>query len=116
MKTIAVTEHRDDVAATWKAVAKHGMVELTHRNLGSMVLMTVEHHEALLTQAKLGEVECDDGWIEWSGGDNPVPGNEVELVFRDDQEMVYSSNFMDWSSDGRCGDIIRYRVIKGATS
>lgn len=111
---IAVTEHRDDVAATWKAVAKHGMVELTHRNLDNMVLMTVELYDALITQAELGEVVCDDGWIVWSGGDNPAPGKMVEIrcaSYPARDILSARSDEFYWKNDGYLADIIRYRVI-----
>lgn len=66
-------------------------------------------------------VECDcqfelqeqgDGWIEWRGGNCPVPVNSrVDIKFRDgDIGLAQSANW-DWSHRGYRSDIIAYRII-----
>lgn len=118
---IKASIHKRNVADTWNQVAKEGIIEIDHRDRPNMVILTVEHHEALLTQAKIGEVECDDdGWIDWSGGDNPASGkmvNTIMLGYEDSpDEHDVESDRLRWTCNGFHGDIIRYRVIEGAKS
>jgi len=58
-----------------------------------------------------------DGWIEWSGGENPMPGQAVEVMFRDLYEVNaedraratrHSSN-VSWKHWGTSSDIIAFR-------
>lgn len=56
----------------------------------------------------------DDGWIEWHGGDCPVPaGTKVDLRFR---EMEDSCNVFahvwSWISLGSHADIVAYRIAE----
>ena len=50
-----------------------------------------------------------EGWIEWQGGENPVPGAVVECVFRDEPNSMPSDDLV-WLHEGRAGDIVAYRV------
>lgn len=58
----------------------------------------------------------DGEWIEWSGGENPVPGERVEIRTRYDADrsaVGRSSTFhWQWFSDNSDyeGDIIAYRI------
>ena len=56
----------------------------------------------------------DDGWIEWNGGDCPVPPRaEIKLGFRDGFEGSSTSpDDLRWDHAGSNGDIIAYKVIK----
>lgn len=138
---ITTSHHKRHITETWDAVLKHGSVVITKRGSKDMILMTTELHEALMAQAKVGEVVCDehkeltaalkkstrlvakgrladDGWIDWSGGDNPVPGKRVYYELRWGSGSAGPSNALRWhhsASDSEL-DIIRYRVIEGATS
>lgn len=60
-----------------------------------------------------------DGWIEWHGGECPVPGGvQVAVRFQDGREPPRGiGQHWDWShlpaQDSRaCGNIIAYRVVK----
>lgn len=55
-----------------------------------------------------------DGWIEWGGGENPVPGATVE--FRVSSPSEAEANFLRWDHKGVYGDIVAYRVTKEASS
>lgn len=55
-----------------------------------------------------------DGWIEWKGGECPVPqGTLVDIKLRDGR-TVYDGNCggFRWSHTGMTGDIIAYRIVK----
>lgn len=80
--------------------------------------VTREQYEAALA-AK------NDGWIEWGGGECPVPrGTLVDVRYRngeenhhvgagvpfDDTGSNHDRNAMDWEDDGSLLDIIAYRL------
>lgn len=127
---IKASIHKRNVTKTWDAVLEHGSVIITKRGSSDMILMTVEHHEALLTQAKLSNGSLlkdmydndsdDDGWIAWKGGDNPVPGKRVQITMcgwpDEINHETTSSDDQEWQRERNDFDIIRYRVIEGATS
>lgn len=55
----------------------------------------------------------DDGWIEWSGGIDPVKRDQlVEVIFRDGTKMSDECEVFLWNHDGSSGDIIKFRVLK----
>lgn len=62
-----------------------------------------------------------DGWIEWGGGECPVPvGMLVDVIHRSGEGHLSQPAGVaaapphgyaeDWSHDGALGDIVRYRV------
>jgi len=62
----------------------------------------------------------DDGWISWSGGENPVPGKCVETRHRSGKEYTGKDAEMSdwwyqgpgfWIHDGTSSDIIAYRIV-----
>lgn len=58
----------------------------------------------------------DDGWIEWHGGECPVPaGTLIDLRFRDGDvlERVMSYEWR-WCHEGWDADIVAYRISKPA--
>jgi hypothetical protein len=62
-----------------------------------------------------------EGWIEWHGGENPVPGQAVNLrqiAYKNDDGYAWESDAQDWkrSKQGEAGDIIAYRVVTPAVS
>ena len=55
----------------------------------------------------------DDGWIEWRGGECPVPAETlVWIKFRDGSVTNYISKAegWEWEHHGSVGDIIAYKV------
>lgn len=87
-----------------------------HRKYGETgVKITREQYEAALA-AK------NDGWIEWGGGECPVPrGTLVDVRYRDGRQLnALSANdgtlnprdasFVFWRNDGSEKDIIAYRL------
>lgn len=56
----------------------------------------------------------EEGWIEWRGGENPVPGERVDTRFRGftiDEQTNDPSESWVWNHFGGSGDIIAYRVV-----
>lgn len=54
----------------------------------------------------------NDGWIEWGGGECPVPQEcSVEVRFRE-RAQNGGRSLWDWSHCGGSKDIIAYRVIE----
>lgn len=60
----------------------------------------------------------DDGWIEWRGGECPVPhGVVVDVkhghgkIFRNQRAGCRGFAHF-WDKTGSCGDIVAYRVVK----
>ena len=56
----------------------------------------------------------DDGWIEWNGGERPVPdGTKTFLKFRDGEGFCTACpQAQEWGHYDRGYDIIAYKVIK----
>ncbi len=52
-------------------------------------------------------------WIEWNGGENPVPGKRVNVKFRDGWvgPNGEESEFWGWGQNGLAGDIAAYQVV-----
>lgn len=57
--------------------------------------------------------EDNDGWIEWSGGECPVPrGSETTIRFRDGDETTDTiPHLWNWEHDNDEADIIAYRIV-----
>lgn len=53
-------------------------------------------------------------WIDWNGGENPVPGKEINVRFRDgiEDHLPEDSGIWTWAHEGHAGDIIAYRVVE----
>ncbi len=67
----------------------------------------------------VGWGKCDaDGWMPWSGGENPVPGQRVQWRTRNETDRVMSvlSNNLDWTHECRRGfdPIIAFRLAPTA--
>lgn len=69
-----------------------------------------EKHEQLKAQPE----ESMDGWIEWAGGYNPVPGKLVRVAVRQGTKTIFPSESEKWRwSHKETGyDIIAYRVVE----
>lgn len=52
----------------------------------------------------------DDDWIEWAGGENPVPGQMVEARFRGGATEVDLSDDWYWQHSGCHSDLVAYRL------
>jgi len=62
----------------------------------------------------MGDDPQDDGWIEWGGGECPVPGDtQVEVMLRSGACLRNQpAKWLDWKKSGHSSDIIAYRIIK----
>lgn len=71
-----------------------------------------EKHEHLKARPE----ESMEGWIEWAGGKNPVPGKKVMYKLRDGDESrkPVLSDDLRWEmvDDSYAADIIAYRVVE----
>jgi hypothetical protein len=81
----------------------------------------------VVTETKDGSPKPkSDGWIEWSGGEMPVPeGTRVHTKYRDGGEAIVKAGTYDtnclldsgrvalsWTHSGGSGDIITYKLYK----
>ncbi len=94
-----------------------------HNKGGADDLRKVIHYAELALEAQYGQPVADaletitagdDGWIEWNGGECPIPsGMPVDVVFRDNSSMeLWFANSVAWHHSGGAKDIIKYRVVK----
>lgn len=69
-----------------------------------------EKHEHLKAQPE----ESMEGWIEWAGGENPVPGKLVRVTIRQGTKTIFPSKSEKcrWSHKETGYDIIAYRVVE----
>ena len=67
-------------------------------------------------EAALAEPQADaDGWIPWSGGECPVHGRvPVEIQAKSGRKQTGPAEVWEWRHFGHRGDIIAYRIAKGA--
>ena len=67
-------------------------------------------------EAALAEPQADaDGWIPWSGGECLVyAGVRVEVLLRNGKKRQEEPGWLFWSHGQLDGDIIAYRIAKGA--
>jgi hypothetical protein len=84
-------------------------------------LEKIKHYAELLIELETKALEkitaCDDGWIEWKGGDCPVPKDAtVQVEYRGYSNSSIQSNhsagILEWNHLGIHDDIIKYRVVK----
>lgn len=80
---------------------------------GHLALTSAYHLQALeIALPILEQQERGDGWIEWGGGNCPVPENSrVDIKFRDGDIGLEQGPNWDWSHLGYRSDIIAYRII-----
>lgn len=60
-----------------------------------------------------------DGWIEWRGGECPVPAGvqlDVRLRFGNAFSAIRRAPALRWTHEGNPGDIVAYRLIRGEPS
>ena len=67
-------------------------------------------------EAALAAPQADaDGWIPWSGGECPVPaGVRVDVLLRNGKKRQEEPGWLFWGHGQLDGDIIAYRIAKGA--
>jgi hypothetical protein len=84
-------------------------------------LEKIKHYAELLIELETKALEkitaCDDGWIEWKGGECPVPKDAtVQVEYRGYSNSSIQSNhsagILEWNHLGIHDDIIKYRVVK----
>lgn len=54
-------------------------------------------------------------WIEWHGGEQPVPnGTKVDVILNDgtDDSECFNAEEFRWDHWGSAGDIVKYRVVE----
>ncbi|WP_313444560.1 hypothetical protein [Brevundimonas sp.] len=57
----------------------------------------------------------ESGWIPWSGGENPVPGQRVSVRLRDGAETdPEPSNMVFWRHQSRSFDVVSFRLAPTA--
>lgn len=54
------------------------------------------------------------GWIEWSGGENPVGGKKVQYRLRDGYTDMRPAHEISWKRAERSYDIVAYKIIEEA--
>lgn len=92
---------------------RHRFVEHRHGDL-------VHYEDYQKLEAELEQLrqqvkaQADDGWIEWSGGECPVPDNtKVQVKFWDGYEPVITEpQGLRWKHFIAHANIIAYRVVK----
>lgn len=69
-----------------------------------------EKHEHLKARPE----DSMEGWIEWAGGKNPVPGKLVRVTVRQGTKTIFPSKSEKcrWSHRESGYDIIAYRVVE----
>lgn len=69
-----------------------------------------EKHEHLKARPE----DSMEGWIEWAGGENPVPGKLVRVTVRQGTKTIFPSKSEKWRWSHRESgyDIIAYRVVE----
>lgn len=69
-----------------------------------------EKHEHLKARPE----DSMEGWIEWAGGKNPVPGKLVRVTVRQGTKTIFPSKSEKWRWSHRESgyDIIAYRVVE----
>ena len=56
-------------------------------------------------------------WIEWSGGECPVPPHTmVEVRYQDGSTDHWLSHTVNWDQEGTSADIVAYRVVEQKTA
>lgn len=74
----------------------------------------LDQEQPTVSTSKIGlkNATDDEGWAIWMGGDNPVPGKYVDIIWRD--KTISCDEFADhydWHKSGIDSDIIAYRVV-----
>ena len=81
---------------------------------GRIDLEKAKHVIDMLIELEYGNsAESESGWIDWNGGECPVPPNtKVEIQYPDNDVDSCIASEVDWNHYGMGGDITAYRVVK----
>jgi hypothetical protein len=96
-----------------------GLPHLAHAGCCLMFLGWLDGQpvaDALDVEGQANHTACDDGWIEWHGGECPVGPDVMVEIKTDNDARVYLFPAKDlrwkWAHGGNIDDIIKYRVVK----
>ncbi len=84
-------------------------------NIEGRLFSRVPPHFTFVSRPTTSDAE---GWIEWHGGENPVPGKKVNVRMRGyslHDTAVWEADRQDWTYDPELGDaqdIIAYRIVR----
>lgn len=59
----------------------------------------------------------DDGWITWTGGECPVPGQVTveykmrDVVFPEEKTFRDRAHYLTWAHENQASDIMAYRIV-----
>ncbi len=56
----------------------------------------------------------DQGFVPWSGGENPCPGGRVDAVWLGEIHHDQASDDLEWAHSGICDHITSYRILPPA--
>lgn len=110
-----VVQQRDQLLAALKDV------QLCGHHLDDVAMRRVSEAIAAVEQPAVVPAADADCWIEWSGGDCPVPeGTLVDVKFANGEPAagVIPAEEWDWTHDEPIDgfDIVAYRVVQGGDS
>lgn len=115
--TVTLTKHIGDIYISFEGETAAEVVELYRGYRAIEALQGIEVTD--WTDERYGENagphgEDDDGWIEWGGGNCPVPGNvQVECKF-DNNDPPETASAVAWRWEhwgGGARNIVAYRVV-----
>ena len=95
---------RNDTSAEWGWIAGGSL----YLQCGRYSTLVDGHRYDLIA-------ECDgNGWVEWRGGENPVPGAMVSIRVRRGSEckVALPANTYRWKHFGEGDDIVAFRVVQ----
>ena len=82
-----------------------------HRIYDAWFAGRVERARAALSRKQEPGVPTPGEWIEWSGGENPVPGKVVGYRCKSGESYVFHSETIRWAHQDASDDIIAYRIV-----
>lgn len=107
---VALRSQVRDASALVKQL--HEVVATRTEEDGACAVSDQEQPTVSTSQIGLKNETDDEGWVIWMGGDNPVPGKYVDIIWRD--KTISCDEFADhydWHKSGIDSDIIAYRVV-----
>ncbi|MEY6739530.1 hypothetical protein AB9B63_15910 [Escherichia coli] len=107
---VALRSQVRDASALVKQL--HDVVATRPEEDGACAVSDQEQPTVSTSQIGLKNATDDEGWVIWMGGDNPVPGKYVDIIWRD--KTISCDEFADhydWQKSGIDSDIIAYRVV-----
>jgi hypothetical protein len=98
---------------TWHADTKVGGHEDDHKEARSRISAGPDCvYYRRLIEADKPPVAEKGVWIEWKGGEQPLPDHvQVEVEFRDAEILSDVAGSWFWAHEQNEGDIVRYRIL-----